>query len=44
MGQGGDGGGRGAGVIFDDGQIWRGVIEKYWCEEANARVVVEVEA
>ena len=33
-----------AGVIFDDGQIWRGVIEKYWCEEANARVVVEVEA
>ena len=33
-----------AGVIFDDGQIWRGVIEKYWCEAPNARVVVEVEA
>ena len=31
-----------AGVIYDDGQIWRGVIEKYWCEAANARVVVEV--
>ena len=33
-----------AGVIFDDGQIWRGVIEKYWTRPEEARVVVEVEA
>ena len=33
-----------AGVIFDDGQIWRGVIEKYWTRAEDARVVVEVEA
>ena len=33
-----------AGVIFDDGQIWRGVIEKYWTMPEEARVVVEVEA
>ena len=33
-----------AGVIFDDGQIWRGVIEKYWTRVEDARVVVEVEA
>ena len=33
-----------AGVIFDDGQIWRGVIEKYWTKAEDARVVVEVEA
>ena len=32
-----------AGVIFDDGQIWRGVIEKYWCPAEKARVEVEVE-
>ena len=32
-----------AGVIFDDGQIWRGVIEKYWTRVEEARVVVELE-
>ena len=32
-----------AGVIFDDGQIWRGGIEKYWCPAEDARVEVVVE-
>ena len=32
-----------AGVLFDDGQIWRGVIEKYWTVFSDARVVVAVE-
>ena len=33
-----------AGVITDDGQIWRGVEEKYWCLAEDARVEVVVEA
>ena len=33
-----------AGVIFDDGQIWRGVEEKYWARAEDARVEVEVTA
>ena len=33
-----------AGVIFDDGQIWRGVIEKYWAAAEKARVEIEVTA
>ena len=33
-----------AGVIFDDGQIWRGGIEKYWTRGEDARGGVEGEA
>jgi len=33
-----------AGVIFDDGQISRAVIEKFWCPAENARVEVEITA
>lgn len=33
-----------AGVIYDDAQIWRGVIEKYWAWAEDARVEVEITA